>query len=74
MQFDPSKTKKLYQNGFSNMKTIKQKPKIESFEEWSILAPTGDLIGFIQLENEQDLPQEIWIRDKKYKLCEKINH
>ncbi len=70
MTFDPNKSKKLYQNGISNRKNkqINQKP----LDEWPILDPFGNLIGFIKLESDVDLPNEIWIRDKKYKLSEKI--
>ena len=77
MTFDPAKSKKLYQNGISysqeTLKTKAKKTKIESFDEWSILEPTGNLIGFIKLESDSDLPNEIWIRDKKYKLTSKIS-
>ena len=77
MPFDPAKTKKLYQNGISykkeTLKSKSKKPELESFDEWPILEPTGNLIGFIKLESDSDLPNEIWIRDKKYKLSEKIS-
>jgi len=74
MSFDPSKHKKLYQNGLSNEpKNKKSKQTKQSFDEWPILSPTGDLIGFIKLDPDSKLPSEIWIRDKKYKKAEKIH-
>lgn len=69
MPFDPAKTKKLYQNGISHsqetLKTKSKKSELDSYDEWSILEPSGNLIGFIQLEPDSVLPDEIWIRDKK---------
>ena len=72
MTFDPNKSKKLYQNGISYKKENKENKKIAPLDEWPILDPFGNLIGFIKLESDVDLPNEIWIRDKKYKLSEKI--
>lgn len=74
MTFDQTKAKKQYQNGISHIKkSAISKENIIKYDEWSILAPTGDLIGFISLEHGSHLPPEIWIRDKKYKIAEKIN-
>ena len=72
MTFDPNKSKKLYQNGISHKKENKENKKIVPLDEWPILDLFGNLIGFIQLKDNSDLPNEIWIRDKKYKLSEKI--
>ena len=78
MTFDPNKSKKLYQNGISHRKeTFKSEAKksdFDSYDEWPILDPFGNLIGFIKLESDSDLPNEIWIRDKKYKISEKIHN
>lgn len=77
MIFDPKKHKKQYQNGCDCKKQFqKQKNTIQkslNINEWPILESTGNLIGFIQLDSDSDLPSEIWIRDKKYKLSEKIH-
>ena len=73
-QFKPAKDKELYANGISYSQEASKKAKpIKSYDEWPILTPTGDLIGFIKLETDSILPNEIWIRDKRYKMSEKIS-
>ena len=73
-QFNKEKSKEIYTNGISySQEASKTKKSPKSYDEWPILTPTGDLIGFVRLETNADLPNEIWIRDKKYKLTEKIS-
>lgn len=70
-QFNKEKNKKVYTNGISYGQEEKQNTK--SYNEWPILAPTGELIGFIKLESDSELLSEIWIRDRKYQKMEKIS-
>ena len=73
-QFKPAKNKETYTNGISySQEAAKETKQPKVYEEWSILTPFGDLIGFIKIEEKTELPNEIWIRDKKYKMSDKIS-
>lgn len=73
-QFNKEKSKKIYTNGISySQEELKEKQNTKSYNEWPILAPTGELIGFIKLESDSELLSEIWIRDRKYQKMEKIS-
>ena len=62
--------KQRYCNGFAP-KESKIKKQIRK-DNWSIMTPEGDLIGFISLTVGKSLPEQIVIRDRVYKKDKKF--